>query len=121
MRLTGPTGRSSAFRFTGDWARTVMEGRSCSKVAERGVVDQVERTIETSQSVRQVGLSGTLDEALVDGGGILTAEDGNAGSFAGPFRGDKDDRGVEVTTGKGSKSNDVVLSGNPMLGVQGLG
>ena len=69
-------------------------------MAERGVVDRVEQTIETSRSVRRVGFSGTLDEALVDGGGILTAEDGNTGSFAGPFRGDKDGRGVKVTTGK---------------------
>ena len=68
-----------------------------------------------------MGLSRALDEAPVDGGGILTVEDGNAGSFAGPFRGDKDGRGVEVMTGKGSKSNRVVLSGNPILGVQGSG
>ena len=98
-----------------------MEGRSYSKVAERGVVDRVEWTIETSRNWRRVGLSRTLDKALVDGGGILTAEDGNTGSFAGPFRGDKDGRGVEVMTGKGSKSKRVVLSGNPMSGVHGSG
>ena len=78
----GPTGRSSAFRLTGDSASTVMEGRSCSKVTERGVVDLVERTIETSRSLRRVGLRGALEELLIEGGGIFTAEDGNVGSRA---------------------------------------
>ena len=84
-------------------------------------MDRVERTIETSRNWRRVGLSGTLDEALVDGGGIFTAEDGNAGSLVGLLRGVNEGRGVEVMTGKGSKSNSVVLSGNPMSGVHGLG
>ena len=66
-------------------------------------------------------MSGTLDEALADGGGIFTAEDGNVGSLVGLLRGVNDVRGVEVVTGKGSKSNSVVLSGNSMSGVQGSG
>ena len=85
-----------------------MEGRSCSKVAERGVIDRVERTIETSRNWRRVGLSGALDKALAGGGGIFTAEDGKAGSLVGLLRGVNDVRGVEVTTGKGSKLNNVV-------------
>ena len=56
----------------------------------RGVADRVERTMETSRNWRRVGLRGALDKALADGGGILTAEDGNAGSFTGLFRGVKD-------------------------------
>ena len=98
-----------------------MEGRSCSKVTEQGVVDLVERTIETSRSLRQVGLRGALEELLIDRGGILTAEDGKAGSFAGLFRGVRDGQGVELVTGKGSKSKSVVLSGNPISGAQGSG
>ena len=66
-------------------------------------------------------MSGTLDEALVDGGGILTAEDGNTGSFTGLFRGVKDGQGVELATGKGSKLKRVVLLGNPISGAQGSG
>ena len=90
-------------------------------MAERGVVDHVERTMETSRIQRRVGFEGTLDEALAEGGGIFMAEDGNAGSLVGLLRGVNDGRGVEVVTDKGSKSNSVVLSGNPILGVQGSG
>ena len=75
--------------------------------------------METSRSLRRVGLRGVLEEAK--GGGIFTAEDGNAGSFAGLFRGVSDGRGVELVTGKGSKSKRVVLSGNPISGAQGSG
>ena len=83
-------------------------------------MDRVGRTIETSRNWRRVGLSDALDEVLAEGG-IFTAEDGNAGSLVGLFRGVNDVRGVEVMTGKGSKSNSVVLSGNPMSGVHGSG
>ena len=84
-------------------------------------MDCVERTIETSRNWRRVGLSGALDKVLAEGGGIFTAEDGNIGSFAGLFRGVSDGRGVELATGKGSKSKRVVLSGNPISGAQGSG
>ena len=81
----------------------------------------MEQTIETLCSLRQVGLSGTMEEALAKGGGILTVEDGKAGSLAGLLSGVREGLGVELATGKGSRSKRVVLSGNPMLGVQGSG
>ena len=69
-------------------------------MVEQGVVDRVEQTIETSCSMRRVGLSGALDEALVDRGGIFMAEDDSAGSLAGLLRGVKEGQGVGLMTGK---------------------
>lgn len=77
--------------------------------------------METSCILSRNGGSGTLDKALDNGGGILTAEDGNAGSFAGLLRGVKAGLGVAIAMGKGLRSKSIVLSGNPMSGVQGSG
>lgn len=90
-------------------------------MAEQGVGNFVEWMMEMSCNLRQVSFGRTLDELLADGGGILTAEEGNAGSFAGLLRGVKAGLGVELVAGRGSKLKRVVLSGNPILGVQGSG
>ena len=68
----------AAFLLVCGSVRTMIDGRSCSIVAERGVGDLVERTIDMSCSLR-TGWGGAVETLADGGGGILAGEEDRAG------------------------------------------
>ena len=94
----------------------MIEGRSCSIVAERGVGDLVEREIDTSR-ILSTGRGGPLGTREDEGGGIVANEEGSAGRC---FGGDNDGRDGLTGELEGgiSRSSMLVPSGNTRDGDQ---
>ena len=87
----------------------MIDGRSCSIVAERGVSDLVEQTIDTSR-ILSTGRGGTLGTLEDGGGGILAGEEDRDGRCFGGVNGWRDGLTGELD-GRISRSSRLVPSG----------